>query len=213
MKLLVTLALAVVCGSASLLAQQDKIDKSLIPPIVATLPSADIQGFEEYPPAVKELLESCLALTRENLGYFYGSASPDQKGMDCSGTLYFVLRKNGIKDVPRSSAEQYRWAKEKGTFVPTTATKLDSPEFANLKPGDLLFWSGTYNTTAAASHAMIYVGKAKSDGLMIMVGASDGRTYRGKKCYGVSVFDFRLPKAESKSKFLGYARVPGLAGY
>lgn len=213
MKLLVTSALAFLLAGAPLLAQQDKINKNLIPPVVATVESSAIQGFEEYPPAIKALLESSLALTRQNLGYFYGAATPEQKGMDCSGTVYYILRQNGIKDVPRSSAEQYRWVKEKGVFVATTSTSLSSPEFANLKPGDLLFWSGTYNTTAAASHAMIYVGKAKSDGLMIMVGASDGRSYRGKKCYGVSVFDFRLPKPESKSKFLGYAKVPGLAGY
>ena len=43
-----------------------------------------------------------------------------------------------------------------------------------------------------------------------MVGASDGRRYRGIKRNGVSVFDFVLPKADSRSVFVGYARVPGL---
>jgi hypothetical protein len=32
---------------------------------------------------------------------------------------------------------------------------------------------------------------------------------RGKKCFGVSVFDFRLPRPESKSRFIGNARIPG----
>ncbi len=210
MKVLVTAALGLFLGCAGLSAQKNK---ELIQPIVATVESSSIGGFSEYPPAVKKLLETCLVLTRQNLGYLYGAETPAEKGMDCSGTIYYILRENGIKDVPRSSAEQYYWVKLKGTFIATTSSSLDSPEFANLKPGDLLFWSGTYNTTAAASHAMIYVGKAQSDGLMIMVGASDGRSYRGKKCFGVSVFDFRLPKPESKSKFLGYAKIPGLAGY
>jgi len=210
MKVLVTAALGVFLGCASLSAQKNK---ELIPPIVATVESSSIKGFAEYPPNIQKLLETSLSLTKQNLGYFYGAETPAEKGMDCSGTVYYILRESGIKDVPRSSAEQYQWVIKKGTFVATTSSSLDSPEFANLKPGDLLFWSGTYNTTAAASHAMIYVGKAQSDGLMIMVGASDGRSYRGKKCFGVSVFDFRLPKPESKSKFLGYAKIPGLAGY
>jgi NlpC/P60 family len=210
MKLLVSAALGLFLGSASLSAQQNK---NLIPPIVATVESSSIRGFSEYPPAIRKLLETSLSLTRKNLGYLYGADTPEERGMDCSGTVYYILHENGIEDVPRSSAEQYEWVKEKGTFTVTTSDDLDSPDFANLKPGDLLFWCGTYNTTAAASHAMIYLGKAQSDGLPLMVGASDGRTYRGKKCYGVSVFDFYLPKPESKSKFLGYARIPGLVGW
>lgn len=210
MKTSLVAAFVLTLSGACLLGQKNK---SLIPPIVASVDSANIQGFAEYPPAIQKLLETSIGLTKQNLGYLYGAETPSEKGMDCSGTVYYILRENGIKDVPRSSAEQYYWVKAKGTFVATTSSDLKSPEFANLKPGDLLFWSGTYNTTAAASHAMIYMGKAQSDGLMLMVGASDGRSYRGKKCFGVSVFDFRLPKPESKSKFLGYAKIPGLAGY
>jgi hypothetical protein len=43
-----------------------------------------------------------------------------------------------------------------------------------------------------------------------MVGSSDGRTYAGIRRNGVSVFDFKLPKASSKAKFVGFARVPSL---
>jgi hypothetical protein len=45
-----------------------------------------------------------------------------------------------------------------------------------------------------------------------MVGASDGRDYRGKKMWGVSVFSFHLPKAGSRSRFEGFGPVPPLAG-
>jgi hypothetical protein len=49
-----------------------------------------------------------------------------------------------------------------------------------------------------------------------MVGASDGRTYKGQSRYGVSVFDFKMAgrKASSGDEagpvFVGYASIPGL---
>lgn len=161
---------------------------------------------------MKELLENALALTRKNLGYQFGSADPTQKGMDCSGTIFFLLRKAGVKDVPRSSEAIYQWVLKEGTLQPVNAVDLESRSFVGLRPGDLLFWTGTYSAGGknVVTHTMIYLGRAKSDGLRLMVGSSDGRTYRGKKCFGVSVFDFRLPKAESKSRFIGYANIPGL---
>jgi hypothetical protein len=57
---------------------------------------------------------------------------------------------------------------------------------------------------------MIYLGTLKDGGQPVMIGASDGRAFRGKARFGVSVFDFRLPRASSGARFLGYARVPGL---
>jgi hypothetical protein len=69
---------------------------------------------------------------------------------------------------------------------------------------------------------MIYVGKLKSDGRQVMFGASDGRTYGGNKMWGVSAFDFTIPKAKERpaagqvvapgSVFIGYASIPGLQG-
>jgi hypothetical protein len=48
----------------------------------------------------------------------------------------------------------------------------------------------------------------------IMVGSSNGRTYRGQKRNGVSVFDFTMPRnpqeGEARSTFIGYSRIPGL---
>jgi hypothetical protein len=49
-----------------------------------------------------------------------------------------------------------------------------------------------------------------------MFGASDGRSYDGVQRWGVSVFDFKMPRAKadadanSQADFLGYARIPGL---
>lgn len=186
----------------------------MIPPVVAGLEQAEIAGFDGYPPKVKSLLEKALALTRQNLGYQFGSADPGRGGMDCSGTIFFLLRQADIKDVPRSSEMIFQWVVKESAFQPVNADSLESRSFDALRPGDLLFWTGTYSAGGRniVTHTMIYLGRARLDGLRLMVGSSDGRTYRGKKCYGVSVFDFRLPKAGSKSRFIGYASIPGLVG-
>src|SRR4029434_10646373 len=84
-------------------------------PNVSLSPDA-IEGFEKYPPKVRQILDAGLALTKENLGYTYGSADPGNGGMDCSGFIYYVLKQNGVDDVPRDSSEQYVWLRKAGKF-------------------------------------------------------------------------------------------------
>jgi peptidoglycan DL-endopeptidase CwlO len=186
----------------------------------ATLLPEAISGFENYPPKVQRLLTSALELTTRNLDYEYGSADPANGGMDCSGFVYFVLKQNGIDDVPRDSSEQYIWLRRTGKFEPVVSQKEDSFEFDNLKPGDLLFWTGTYSIERdpPITHAMIYLGREKKTGMRVMVGASDGRTYQSRQRFGVSVFDFKMPRADkgeiengkTRPRFVGYAHIPGL---
>ena len=186
----------------------------------ATLLPEAISGFENYPPKVQRLLTSALELTTRNLDYEYGSADPANGGMDCSGFVYFVLKQNGIDDVPRDSSEQYIWLRRTGRFEPVVSQKEDSFEFDNLKPGDLLFWTGTYSIQRdpPITHAMIYLGREKKTGMRVMVGASDGRTYQSQQRFGVSVFDFKMPRADNgeiengktRPRFVGYAHIPGL---
>jgi len=186
----------------------------------ATLAPEAITGFEKYPSKVQRLLASALELTTRNLDYKYGSADPDSGGMDCSGFVYFVLKQNGIDDVPRDSSEQYIWLRRAGRFEPVVSQKEDSFEFDNLKPGDLLFWTGTYSIQRdpPITHAMIYLGREKKTGMRVMVGASDGRTYQNQQRFGVSVFDFKMPRADkgeieegkTRPRFVGYAHIPGL---
>src|SRR5271170_1023167 len=65
---------------------------------------------------------------------------------------------------------------------------------------------------------MMYLGREKKTGKCIMFGASDGRSYNGIQRWGVSVFDFKMPKADAaspektKAEFVGFARIPGLRG-
>jgi peptidoglycan DL-endopeptidase CwlO len=186
----------------------------------ATLSPQAISGFENYPPKVQQLLSSALDLTTRNLDYKYGSADPGNGGMDCSGFVYFVLKQNGVDAVPRDSSEQYIWLRRAGKFEPVVSQKDDSFEFDNLKPGDLLFWSGTYaiQRDPPITHAMIYLGREKKTGARVMVGASDGRMYQSQQRFGVSVFDFKMPRADKGEvedgkvhpRFVGYAHIPGL---
>ncbi|CAN5795389.1 hypothetical protein BH20VER1_BH20VER1_00350 [soil metagenome] len=183
-----------------------------------TIAPGEITGFDEYPPKVKEILTVSLELAGRGLTYKYGSADPTQGGMDCSGFVYYVLREHGFKDVPRDSSGQYVWVRKGGTFQAVVSRKDDTFELAELKPGDLLFWTGTYDIERdpPVTHAMIYVGKEKSTGRHVMVGASDGRVYRDQSRFGVSVFDFKVSRARNPAangrtpRFIGYGKIPGL---
>jgi hypothetical protein len=52
-----------------------------------------------------------------------------------------------------------------------------------------MFWSGTYDIDRdpPITHSMIYLGREKSTGRRVMVGASDGRVYRDQSRFGVSI--------------------------
>ena len=178
----------------------------------------EIADYDSYPSKVRQILDAGLALTKQNLGYTYGSADPKNSGMDCSGFIYHVLQQNGFADVPRDSSQQYVWVRKSGNFKAVVSRKEDSFELDDLKPGDLLFWRGTYNIDRdpPITHTMIYLGREKRTKKRVMVGSSDGRTYDGKQRWGVSVFDFKMPPppqsgdAKISPVFVGYGRIPGL---
>jgi cell wall-associated NlpC family hydrolase len=184
-----------------------------------TLSPDEITGYENYPPKVRQILDAGLALTKQNLGYAYGSADPKNGGMDCSGFIYYVLQQNGFPGVPRDSSQQYVWLRKAGDFNAVLSRKEDSFELDALKPGDLLFWRGTYSIDRdpPITHTMIYLGREKRTKKRVMVGSSDGRTYDGKQRWGVSVFDFKMPPPPSSGDakispvFVGYGRIPGLS--
>jgi cell wall-associated NlpC family hydrolase len=184
----------------------------------ASIASSELTGFNEQPPKVKQLIESALALAKLNLTYKFGSDDPANGGMDCSGTVAYLLRQQGFTDVPRDASGQYTWVRKKGLFYAVISKKAGGFEFADLLPGDLMFWNGTYNADRdpPVTHTMIYLGVERKRKQPVMWGSSDGRSYDGKQRYGVSVFDFRMPRIDSpnasgqQADFLGYARIPGL---
>jgi cell wall-associated NlpC family hydrolase len=183
-----------------------------------TIAPNELTDFDNYSPTVKKIVERSLDLAGRNLTYKYGSADPASGGLDCSGFVYYVLRDSGFNDVPRDSSGQYVWVRKSGTFQSVISKNDDSFELAQLKPGDLLFWTGTYDVQRdpPITHAMIYLGKEKSTGRRVMVGASDGRVYRDQSRFGVSIFDFKVssgrrPTASGRTPtFVGYGRIPGL---
>jgi hypothetical protein len=186
---------------------------------MATIKPEALREFQEQPAEVQQLIRNSLALTEQNLSYKYGSADPAAGGMDCSGFIYFVLSSAGFKDVPRDSAGQYSWVRANSVFHAVLSRSDDSFELKDLKPGDLLFWSGTYKVDRdiPITHVMIYLGKEKSTDKPVMVGATDGRSYEGIRRFGVSVFDFKMPSGKPNkddpdltARFEGYASIPGL---
>lgn len=177
--------------------------------ITQPIPIEQIVDYANYSPVVKTLISKSLTLSKMNLTYQYGSADPKNKGMDCSGTIYYLLSESHLQEVPRDAEGLFNWVKKEGVFYKVSSNDFNSSEFSKLKPGDLLFWSGTYATNNSISHVMLYLGKNK-EGQRLMFGASDGRTYQGKKMWGVSVFDFQLPNGDGKQKFVGYGCIPKL---
>lgn len=184
----------------------------------ATIAPEDVEGLDSYKPEVRKIIDIALGLTTQNLVYKYGSADPANGGLDCSGFVYYVLNQIGAKDVPRDSGGQYMWVRKSGDFKAVISRSDDTFELDELKPGDLMFWTGTYSVQRdpPITHAMIYLGREKKTNRRIMVGASDGRTYHGQSRFGVGVFDFKLSrssKAETSGRrpaFVGYGRIPGL---
>jgi cell wall-associated NlpC family hydrolase len=186
---------------------------------MATIKPEGLREFSEQPAVVQGLIRNALALTEQNLSYKYGSADPTAGGMDCSGFIYYVLNNAGYKDVPRDSAGQYEWVRKSSDFHAVLSRSGESFELNDLKPGDLMFWSGTYKVDRdiPITHVMIYLGKEKSSDKPVMVGATDGRSYNGVRRFGVSVFDFKMPNGQANkedpgltAKFEGYASIPGL---
>ncbi|MFD0895375.1 C40 family peptidase [Luteolibacter ambystomatis] len=167
-----------------------------------------LQGVELLSPPRRGLIERSLQELDAHPGipYRYAGSSPEAGGMDCSGAVFYLLEKVGI-DPPRSAQAQYDWVKKESTLTPLAAsvTDEDDPAFAALLPGDLLFW-GTLGPDGRANvtHVQIYLGKEAKDGRRIMIGASDGRSYRGVKKDGFDIVDFKVPNADAPKRLLAY---------
>lgn len=184
------------------------------PAAVTSLETTDLADFDEQPEPIKTLIQRALKLTKLNLTYVFSSSDPKLGGMDCSGTIYHLLIKQGLTQTPRQSDEMGQWLQDNGTLNRTDkADSLTHAAFAALKPGDLIFWSGTYKATVRSlpiTHVMLYLGKHMITKKPVIFGASDGRFYEGQKRTGVSVFNLTMPKVDSKVSIYGFGSVPSL---
>jgi cell wall-associated NlpC family hydrolase len=184
----------------------------------ALIETTDLLDFDTLPDDRKKLIEGAIRVAKVSpwLPYKFGGSSPADGGFDCSGAMYFVMNKAGLKP-PRTSADQFRWIKESKRLheTPGSSIDIDHESLATLKPGDLLFWEGTYaptdGRTVNITHVAIYLGREKKDKRPVMINATDGRSYRGKQANGYGVYDFQLPKEGSRARFAGYGTPPGIA--
>ena len=185
----------------------------------ATISTDEIVDYDNNLPEIRKIIDTAIGLTTSKLDYRYGSSDPANGGMDCSGFIYYVLTKCGVQGVPRDAREQYIWVRKAGNFQAVLAQSDDTFELNALQPGDLLFWGDTssVNREPAITQTMIYVGRDKATNQRIMVGASDGRPYKDAPRRGVSIVDFKVPRAETTQEnqasptFVGYGRIPGLS--
>ena len=204
--------LALTASPQALFAQEKKTD-------VASITVGELAEYAKQPKKVQALIKDALALTEMGLSYKYGSHDPAAGGMDCSGTIYHLLRKHKFTGVPRQANLFYKWVWQGGKFSAVVSENPSTFEMERLKPGDLLFWTGTYKVDRdpPVTHVMLYLGTRKSDGKPVMFGASSGRRYAGKARHGVSVFDFVFPRKRTatqtgpRPRFIGYGTIPGLS--
>ena len=110
----------------------------------------------EIPPEAlsDERFAAMIAEAEKYLGYPYvwGGSSPSTS-FDCSGFVCWVINHSGVGSVGRTTAQ--------GIFNYTTPI---APSEA--KPGDIIFFTGTYDSGSAVSHVGIYAG----NGMMIHCG-------------------------------------------
>jgi cell wall-associated NlpC family hydrolase len=87
-----------------------------------------------------------IAEAEKYLGYPYvwGGSSPSTS-FDCSGFVCYVLDKSGVYPMSRTTAQ--------GIF--NQCAKIRPAE---AKPGDIIFFTGTYASAGPVSHVGIYVG-------------------------------------------------------
>ena len=202
-RLVITLWMAITMISTPTLARE------LVRPHQMT--TDQLVGYASLSPARRKIIATALQFGRDHgwLKYCMGGHSVRQGCLDCSGAVELILIKAGYSSAPRTSYQQFMWVKQSGhlTPIPNHPVVHSDPVFKNLKPGDLLFWTGTYGPTdhreIPISHVQIYLGRDKQ-GRYLMVGSSKGRSYRGQPQDGYGVFDFNLPRKNSKARFVGY---------
>ena len=116
-----------------------------------TGPSYEIPGEALDDPAFAALM----AEATKYIGwpYVWGGSSPSTS-FDCSGFVCWVYTASGVHNLPRTTAQ--------GIY---NQCAIISPSEA--KPGDIIFFTGTYDSPGPVSHVGIYVG----DGMMLHCGS------------------------------------------
>lgn len=124
-----------------------------------------------------------IAEAEKYLGYPYvwGGSTP-ATSFDCSGFVCWVLNNSGVYPIRRTNAQ--------GIF--NQCAKIPPSE---AKPGDIVFFTGTYDSSGPVSHVGIYVG----NGMMINAGkpiqyASINTRYWQEHFYAFGRLDYEKEK-------------------
>ncbi|MEM9282832.1 MAG: NlpC/P60 family protein [Verrucomicrobiota bacterium] len=139
------------------------------------------------------------------LPYVFGGDHPTEGGLDCSGAMKFLLGDIGFDTMPRTSYHQYEWLRKNKTLRHTKTIPDTMGGRKGIKPGDLIFWGGTYNSGHKVSHVMIYLGQG-SDGTHYMFGAR-GKKKKGLNGAGVDIFEL---DAGYQKSLIGFGSLPGV---
>ena len=160
------------------------------------------------PPTVLAFLKDSESLARSGMNYRFGGESPEEGGFDCSGTIHYLLQRQGYRNLPRQANHFYQWLDQAGTLVKTSGRDPEKV-YTKLHAGDLLFWKGTYKTRRRpnVTHVMIYMGYDHNKREHVMFGAR-GTKANGRNGNGVDLHRFVL--GQGKGKFVGYGSIPGL---
>lgn len=120
----------------------------------AFVPVADVMNYDRWLASREPVAENILTTARTFLGrpYLWGGTSG--KGVDCSGFTKTVFYLNGLL-LPRDASQQVHT----GVDIPTDTT------FANLQPGDLLFFGR--KATEAQPERIVHVAIYMGDGRII----------------------------------------------
>ncbi|MEM7697561.1 MAG: NlpC/P60 family protein [Verrucomicrobiota bacterium] len=145
-------------------------------------------------------------LSQSGLRYIFGADHPDEGGMDCSGTVQYVLEKLGVDDVPRTSYNQYYWLKRKKLLDDVHGRRAEKKLFQKLSPGDLIFWGGTWKSGHKVSHVMFYLGYDPQTDTHWMFGAQ-GKRSKGEFGNGVDIFEMDLDRG---GRLIAHGKIPGL---
>ena len=106
---------------------------------------------EEPTPPASDKVSGAISYARAQLGepYVWGGAGPS--GWDCSGLTMMAYSSVGVSIGGHGSTSQYNYLKSAGKLV----------NIADLRAGDLLFYSDGGSTTGTKYHVALYVGNGK----------------------------------------------------
>ncbi len=160
---------------------------------------------EKDGPTLAKLRAEAHALADQKLTYIFGADDPESGGLDCSATIQYLLNKIGVKDVPRTSYDQYDWLKKNKLLDDVYGKSATEKLFKKLSPGDLIFWGGTWKSGHRVSHVMLYMGYDPASDKHYIFGAR-GKSVKGLTGAGVDIFEFE----EQKGRLIAHGKIPGL---